>query len=186
MAKMIPPKLQALIDKIRSLPEFETVDFQDINSTNHEGENALHVAVRWNDTEAVQLLIKEGININQPGDLGHTPLHEACSSGNMEIVKILVEAGVDLFALTEGNPPFTLARFGKHDEICDYLAVEMKRKQQKIRKFGSEQGSSNFVQKSNVSKSALMSRHLTLSCCGRVATVAADQSTIAARRRAER
>jgi hypothetical protein len=129
MAKMIPPKLQALIDKIRSLPEFETVDFQDINSTNHEGENALHVAVRWNDTEAVQLLIKEGININQPGDLGHTPLHEACSSGNMEIVKILVEAGVDLFALTEGNPPFTLARFGKHDEICDYLAVEMKRKQ---------------------------------------------------------
>jgi glycyl-tRNA synthetase (class II) len=47
----------------------------------------------------------------------------------MEIVKILVEAGADLFALTEGDPPFTLARFGKQDEICDYLAVEMKKKQ---------------------------------------------------------
>jgi len=47
----------------------------------------------------------------------------------MEIVKILVEAVSDLFALTKGNPPFTLARFGKHDDICDYLAVEMKKKQ---------------------------------------------------------
>src|SRR6266498_3521942 len=129
MAKMISPKLKTFIDKIRSLPDFESVDFQDINSTNSEGENALHVAVRWKETEAVQLLIKEGININQPGDLGHTPLHEACSSGNMEIVKILVEAGADLFALTEGDPPFTLARFGRHDEICNYLAVEMKKKQ---------------------------------------------------------
>jgi hypothetical protein len=125
---MISPKLQAFIDRVRDLPNFETVAFQDVNSTNSDGENALHVAVHWQDTEAVQLLIKEGININQAGDLGHTPLHEACSSGNTEIVKILVEAGADLFALTEGNP-FTLARFGKHDEICDYLAVEMKRKQ---------------------------------------------------------
>ena len=126
---MIPPKPEALIDKIQSLPDFESVDFQDINSTNSESENALHVAVRWKDTEAVQLLIKEGININQPGDLGHTPLHEACSSGSMEIAKILVEAGADLFALTEGDSAFTLARFSKHDEICDYLAAEMTKKQ---------------------------------------------------------
>jgi len=129
MPKMISPKLKAFIDKVRALPTFETVDFQDVNSTNSEGENALHVAVLWKETEVVRMLIKEGINIDQPGDLGHTPLHEACSSGNMEIVKILVEAGADIFALTEGNPPLTLARFGKHDGICDYLAVEMKKKQ---------------------------------------------------------
>jgi len=129
MPKMISAKLKAFIDKVRALPSFETVDFQDVNSTNSEGENALHVAVLWKETEVVRMLIKEGINIDQPGDLCHTPLHEACSSGNMEIVKILVEAGADIFALTEGNPPLTLARFGKHDEICDYLAVEMKKKQ---------------------------------------------------------
>jgi ankyrin repeat protein len=124
------PKVQEYIESIRDDHwECDSVDTLSINSLNLDGENALHVAIHRGDTDMAKLLIAEGIDIHQPGDLGNTPLHDACSTGNMEIVRVLVESGADLFALNEGNPPFTLARFGKHDMICDYLAVEMQRRQ---------------------------------------------------------
>ena len=105
---------------------FEEIDLSDLNATNYEGENVLHLAVRWGDLQATQELLQAGVNPNQHGDLGHTPLHEACIKGNLDMVKILVNAGADLFALTEGHPPFTSARFSGHNEICDYLSIEMK------------------------------------------------------------
>lgn len=124
------PKVQQYVESLRDdLPEFDSADISNINAMSSEGENALHIAIHRGDTEMAKLLIAEGIDIHQLGDLGHTPLHDACSWGNMEVVRALVESGADLFALTEGNPPFTLARFGKHDAICDYLGVEMKKRQ---------------------------------------------------------
>jgi hypothetical protein len=124
------PKVQEYIESFRDdHGDRKSVDISSINAVNCDGENALHVAIHRGETEMAKLLIAEGIDIHQPGDLGNTPLHDACSLGNMEIVRALVESGADLFALNEGNPPFTLARFGKHDVICDYLAMEMKKRQ---------------------------------------------------------
>ena len=117
------------MDTLKDLTEFDGVDLTDINALSADGENALHVAIHRGDTEAAKLLIEEGIDIHQPGDLGQTPLHAASAWGNMEIVQLLVAKGADVFALTEGDPPFTLARYGKHDAICDYLGDEMKRRQ---------------------------------------------------------
>lgn len=123
------PELRRFLKQAKEQQFFESLSPQNINAVNCEGDNVLHLAIHQNNTEIAKQLIKEGINIHQPGDLGHTPLHEACAFGNMEIVKALLEAGADLFALTEGNPPFTLARFGGHDQICDYLTGEMKKRQ---------------------------------------------------------
>lgn len=121
--------LSAFIEKVKSLPLFQDIDYSDLNAVNCDGENLLHVAVLWRDIDMIRKLIAVGININQPGDLGFTPLHEACSQGSMEMVKLLVEAGADVFALSEGSPPFTLARSQKHDHLCDYLAPVMASKQ---------------------------------------------------------
>lgn len=120
------PVLLRFFSEAKRLHQFEDLDFSDINATSSEGENALHLAVSWDDLEAAAELIRCGINLNQPGDLGHTPLHEACAKGSLDMVKLLVQSGADLFALTEGHPPFTTARFGGHDHVCDYLSVEMK------------------------------------------------------------
>jgi len=122
-------QLREFLEKVKTLPLFEELDFTDISAVNSDGENALHVAVRWQDIEAVKLLLAAGININQHGDLGHTPLHEASMCGSLEIVRLLVEHGADLFALTEGHPPFSTARLANNDHICDFLAGEMKKKQ---------------------------------------------------------
>jgi hypothetical protein len=129
LGRVMTPKVKDHLQALKDLPGFEDIDPSNINSTNHEDENALHVAIHRDDTESAKLLIEAGIDIHQPGDLGHTPLHEACVWGNMEVVRMLVERGADVFALTEGEPPFTLARYGKHDAICKYLGVEMKRRQ---------------------------------------------------------
>ena len=129
------PRLEKYLKAINEdLTSWEDVDFTDINATNFEGENALHLAVHREDIEIIKELVNLGINLNARGDEGHTPLHEAAFNGNLEIVKILVENGADLFALTEGNPPFTLARFGNHDHICDYLSEQMKASQKKDNK----------------------------------------------------
>jgi ankyrin repeat protein len=71
-------------------------------------------------------LVAAGIDINKAGDLGYTPLHVACMKGNIEMVKFLVEKGADLFALSEGNPPFTCARLAGHDRLCAWLGPLMK------------------------------------------------------------
>jgi len=124
--------LQKFLNGLKSdLPSFEEADFTDINWCNHEGENALHIAVIRNELSLAKELIDLGIEINARGDLGHTPLHEAASMCDLSMVKLLVESGADLHALTEGNPPFTLARFSKKDDICDYLGAEMNKVQQK-------------------------------------------------------
>jgi hypothetical protein len=45
------------------------------------------------------------------------------------MVKLLIEEGADVFALSEGYPPFTVARLAKHERICDFLGPVMKRLQ---------------------------------------------------------
>jgi ankyrin repeat protein len=83
------------------------------------------MAIGRNEYEISKELIELGIEINARGDLGCTPLHEAASRADLRFVKLLVESGADVHALTEGYPPFTLARFSKKDDICDYLGEVM-------------------------------------------------------------
>lgn len=125
-------KLRIFLDGLKeNLPSFEEANFSNINWCNHEGENALHIAVIRNEFEIAQELIQLGIEIDARGDLGHTPLHEAASMADLRFVKLLVESGADVHALTEGDLPFTLARYSKKDDICEYLDAAMKKIQSK-------------------------------------------------------
>ena len=120
-----------LKDLKEDIPSFKNADFSDISWCNHEGENALHIAATRNEYDIANELIKLGIEINARGDLGHTPLHEAASMSDLRFVRLLVESGADVHALTEGDPPVTLARYSKKDDICDYLSKVMKHVQSK-------------------------------------------------------
>ena len=107
----------------------EPADFSDVNACSSDGDNGLHCIVRWGDLPAARALIDAGIDVNKAGDLGYTPLHVACMQGNAEMVKLLIDRGADLFALSEGDTPFTTARLGGHDKICDLLDPLMKQAQ---------------------------------------------------------
>ena len=122
-------EIQRVLDRVRKTPEFDDVDLSDINMSSSSGDNALHVVIRWGDLAAAKTLIDAGIDLNKGGDLGYTPLHVACMEGNLDIVKLLVAKGADIFALSEGVPPFTSARQAERDEICDFLGPLMREAQ---------------------------------------------------------
>jgi ankyrin repeat protein len=120
------PELVRLFAALRESADFEGADLSDVNACAVDGDNALHYAVRDNDLPAARALIEAGVDINKAGDLGYTPLHVASEEGNIAMVKLLVEKGANLFALSEGYPPFTVARLAKQDHVCDLLGPLMK------------------------------------------------------------
>jgi ankyrin repeat protein len=118
-----------ILSSLRESCDFAESDLSGINACAGDGDNALHVLVRRDDLSGAKALIEAGIDINKAGDLGYTPLHNACMRGNMDMVKLLVEKGADLFALSEGDSPFTSARLGGHDRVCEVLAPLMQQAQ---------------------------------------------------------
>lgn len=121
------PEVETILSRVKQTADYGYVAFDTINDTNVLGNNALHCAVVWGDYEAAKVLVENGINLNQKGEHDYTPLHEACSHGHKEIVKLLLENGADTNARTEGNLPFTEARLGSHNEICELLKPFMQK-----------------------------------------------------------
>lgn len=126
-------ELKLIFDKIRDTADFADTDFSNINACSTDGDNALHCVVHWGDVLAAKVLIEAGIDVNKAGDLGYTPLHVACMHGNLEMVRLLIDSGADLFAMSEGDTPFSTARLAGHDDICDLLGPAMKQVQSKDR-----------------------------------------------------
>jgi ankyrin repeat protein len=124
-------QLQAIFARLRGTADFADADFSDVNATSSDGDNALHCVVRWGELAAAKALIDAGIDVNKAGDLGYTPLHVACMQGNAEIVKLLTDSGAGAFALSEGDAPFTTARLGGHDDICELLDPLMEETQKR-------------------------------------------------------
>jgi len=124
-------ELHAILGRLRKTADFADADFSNINATSSDGDNALHCMVRWGDLAAAEALIDAGVDINKAGDLGYTPLHVACIKGNAEMVKFLIDSGADMFALSEGDAPFTTARRSGHDNICELLAPLMQEAQKR-------------------------------------------------------
>ncbi|WP_339048247.1 ankyrin repeat domain-containing protein [Candidatus Mesenet endosymbiont of Phosphuga atrata] len=56
-------------------------------------DNLLHLAVSNGDSEAVDYLIKKGIDANLRNTSYHTPLHLASGNGYVDVIKILVTEG---------------------------------------------------------------------------------------------
>jgi ankyrin repeat protein len=123
--------LEGIFARLHGTADFADTNFSDVNATSSDGDNALHCVVRWGDLAAARTLIDAGIDINKAGDLGYTPLHVACMQGNAEMVKLLTDSGADMFAMSEGDAPFTTARLGGHDDICELLAPLMEEAQKR-------------------------------------------------------
>jgi ankyrin repeat protein len=118
-------QLDAIFARLKRTLEFSDADFSDVNAPSTEGDNALHWVVSRGDVSAAKALIGAGIDVNKAGDLGYTPLHLACMKGHAELAQLLIASGADVFALSEGDSPFTKARLSGHDNICDLLAPVM-------------------------------------------------------------
>lgn len=73
-----------------------------------DGDTCLHSAAFRGEFRAVELLVKAGLDVNQPGDMGKTPLHYADTP---EIVALLLANG----ARTDIVNLFGRSPLGRHD-----------------------------------------------------------------------
>jgi ankyrin repeat protein len=57
------------------------------------GDTPLHWAAFWGECEAIESLVAEGANVNEPGEFGYTPLHMAIEAGRLAAIHVLLVAG---------------------------------------------------------------------------------------------
>lgn len=88
-----------------------------INATNAEGDSALHLAVRWRNLSAADLLLKHQAQRNLRNKQGNTPLHEASQSADTPssraILERLLEGSATEIGLNiknnQGDTPFLIS-----------------------------------------------------------------------------
>lgn len=83
----------------------------DVRERTEDGLTPLHNAARWDNAEAITVLLQAGADIEARNKDGVTPLHRAARWGKAEAVIALLQAGADGKARDEdGKTPFDLAK----------------------------------------------------------------------------
>jgi ankyrin repeat protein len=95
-----------------------------VNKTEADGTTSLHYAVRNDDAQLVDRLIRAGADVKAANRYGITPLYLACVNGNAAIIEKLLKAGADANAVSsEGETALmTAARTGNVDAVKVLLA----------------------------------------------------------------
>jgi ankyrin repeat protein len=96
----------------------------DVNAPQIDGTTALHWAVRLDDLDTAELLIRAGANVSAANRAGATPMQLAALNGNAAMVEKLIKAGADSnVSLTPyGDTALMMAsRTGKTDAITVLL-----------------------------------------------------------------
>lgn len=101
-----------------------------INLVDKAGNSPLHLAFSnvgtvHDTTSLVELLTKEGANVNSKTKNLETPSHLAAKVGAVQSLKLLVAAGADLFALDkEGRNLLEVAKIHHENEVVQFLMNE--------------------------------------------------------------
>src|SRR5580693_3786045 len=96
----------------------------DVNAPQPDGTTALHWAVRLDDLETADLLIRAGANVKAANRFGATPLSLAATNGNAAMIEKLLKAGENANAVVSESGDTVLmlaARTGKPDAVAMLL-----------------------------------------------------------------
>ncbi|XP_057656758.1 ankyrin-3-like isoform X1 [Diorhabda carinulata] len=108
------------LDKIIEYLDSGTV--RDINTSNANGLNALHLASKDGHIEIARELLKRGAIADAATKKGNTSLHIASLAGQEEIVRLLVQHGAALNVQSQnGFTPLYMAAQENHDGCVRYL-----------------------------------------------------------------
>lgn len=81
----------------------------------------LHLVVRSEKPEFVELLLNHGANVNATDSRENTPLHDAASNGELSIVKLLLQAKTDPNIRQKGNSALHIATGKGHAHLIEPL-----------------------------------------------------------------
>ena len=93
-----------------------------------DGQTLLHDACYYKHYKIAELLISNGVNINEKNNIGHTPLSYACLYRHYEIAKLLVLHDVNLYVKDDdGMTPLMIAHKYEYHEMVNFIEKEIKK-----------------------------------------------------------
>lgn len=109
-------KIEDIFREIESVPDFAGHTITSVNYRNGYGDTPLHIVCVWGDSEAIEILVAEGADINAVGETGFTPLHCAAEQNMPLAIAKLLELGAISSIDKNGHTPLELAQILDNEE----------------------------------------------------------------------
>ena len=81
--------------RVAELLAMKHPDQINLNVKDKEGRTLLHKAARLGNVDAVQTLLKSGLDVNAMDKNGKTPMDEAAKAGEIDMVRVLISSGAE-------------------------------------------------------------------------------------------
>ena len=121
------PHLRQALDRIvaADLPCFMDRSIDSVHSRGTSGDQPLHIAAFWGDSELIETFLEAGADIDSAGEDGFTPLHYAIEANDVKAAAWLISKGNPNQQDNFGNTPILDAiRLGRRR--CFLLCLKNK------------------------------------------------------------